>query len=206
MAYHYTEEAGTERLLLITLDAPRGFDSEFRHISARVVRRALSDVKAEGQPTQYNDGPAAQGYRWADWSSGKATTTIRVSDLRLRGQMSVRSRSSAIPYGDGKPYDNALEFSCDVIRAKDAKQIADAFLYMERRRNKLLAQGHVFNSDSYADQVRAMALILGIKKVLFPRATRYGCADLSDAASFIERATTDVQQELDRLIEHAKNN
>ena len=162
--YHPTDEAPTERLILIELESPERWDTQHRHIIARVVRRAQAHVHAAAPSTyvQHFDGEKVSGYRHATWSKSSPKGAIYVDDLRIRGQIDVNRHDKL---NGGMPYGNDVSFACHTIKARDARLMHEAFGKIGKRMEALEKAGHV-HTDSFVDSVRMLMLALGINKAV----------------------------------------
>jgi hypothetical protein len=75
------DEALARRLVLVRLEEPQGYSTEWRHICVNVVRRAVGNkLRADGSIETYYDNSDAVGYRLAAWTKN-THGAIYVDDL-----------------------------------------------------------------------------------------------------------------------------
>ena len=171
-----------ERFLLIQLDLPRGGQhgwslDRYRHISARVVRRAFPDSipGTTMSPTRYYDGRSPNGYRWADYSSNKASG-LRVSGLKLSGQITVSAPESDSTY---QPYCNTISFTGDFSIDHMVQHGATAKALL--RHKEKLEEAGMRIADTFEAQAHRLAEALGIKHFLFyKQSLDYGSLEVSE--------------------------
>lgn len=206
MFYSYPEsEAPTERLIHIYLEPRPSYGGDHRHINTRVVRRAKEhEMNEDGSVSKYWDGKRgsrdASGYRSADWTFVTPMTAVVVRDFGVRGQIDAYALNKV---NDGKPYGNEPAFDSARATAQAVKKMHDTFHVIERRVNKLLAQGHSFRNDDFETAVRRVALALGIKKFIVHRKGRTNAA-YDDPSAFVEFDLSDLQYYIDHLLGRIK--
>lgn len=171
-----------ERFLLIQLDLPRGGQhgwtlDKYRHISARVVRRAFPDAVPGHamSATKYYDGRSPNGYRWADYNSNK-TNGLIVKGLKLSGQITHGAYDTAPEY---QPYCNTISFVGD-FNIDGMVQHGVTAKALDRYKEKLRDSG-INIPDTFAGQARRLAEALGIKHFLFYKQSHdYGSLETSE--------------------------
>lgn len=159
-------EPPSERLLLVELEEiERRYSSDHRHISATVVRRAVSHTRKEdGSVDQYWDDKEAVGYRNATWSTHKESKAIYVDGLRLRGQIDAYGAAGRDPLNKGRPYSNKVEYVCRHVEQSQADAMSKGFAKMEKARASLYTSTRY---DDFSEQLFVLSNILGIHTFLF---------------------------------------
>ncbi len=196
-AYNPTEEAGTERFILLELEAAPSYGGDYRHIRAGVVRGAQAHIQKTEQHTEYHDGAKVTGWRWATWSSNKKNG-IYVDGLNVRGQITVHNRGST---ETSTPYGNELEFSERQLRKREVWLMHLAFKALDTKRAKLVDAGHVFRHD-FESEVRALALSLGIKRFVIRKEDWPGTT-LEDVAAHRMLGLDRLSEYIDILVDKA---
>lgn len=193
---HHTCDPRSERLLLVTLHDVDYPGSEYRHISATVIRRAVPHVmRAEAPLTvaEYNDEYAEKcsGYRNASYTFGGRTPTY-IDDMKLHGQIDVGPR----PLREGKPYGNEIRFSPYMVNANIAFQILDFFKKLEKYKAK---HNLGTREESFYDAMRHLADMLKITTVVFYKPGVRSC-NLDKTDNFEECDIAGAEGRLDALL------
>lgn len=163
------QDPTSERLLLVVLEDAQYPQSDYRHIRATVVRRAVPHKLRADAPAIYdgtgvevwNDDHAQRcsGYRVASYVK-QARQDIYVDDMQLRGQIDAMPR----PMRDGKPYGNKIVFKPYQVQMDSAKAIFEFFRKMEifKTRYNLNRSG-----DDFYVELNHLAQFLKLTRVLF---------------------------------------
>lgn len=159
------QDANSERLLLVVLEEAQYPRSEYRHIRATVVRRAVPHKMKNYNTSivdEYWDAPEERctGYRTASYVK-QARQNIYVDDMQLRGQIDAMPQ----PMRDGKPYGNKISFKPYQVQMDSAKAIFEFFRKMEIFKN----QHGIKSSDDFYIELNHLAQFLKITRVLFHR-------------------------------------
>lgn len=180
------QDPKSERLLLVVLEEPQYHGSEYRHIRATVVRRAVPHTMApkidssENCVAEWNDDYAANctGYRVASYVFPTASTNIYVDDMQLRGQIDVIPR----PLRNGRPYGNSVRFTPHQVDANTAHAISDFY----KKYNKFIDKYNLTRQDDdFYVALNHLAQFLKITRVVFYK--KYIMhASLADANVFEE--------------------
>lgn len=85
---HMHNDVQSERLLLVVLENSDRYSSEYRHIRATVVRRAVPHAVNSDGVVDWADDHSAQcsGYRVASWVLSK-TSGLYVDDMQYAGKL-----------------------------------------------------------------------------------------------------------------------
>ena len=180
------QDPRSERLLLVALEEKQYHGSEYRHIRATVVRRAVPHKMApkidgsENCVAEWNDDYEAKcsGYRVASYVFPTNSTNIYVDDMELRGQIDVMPR----PLRDGRPYGNAVRFTPHQVDANTAQAITAFY----KKFNAFVDKYNLTRQDDdFYVALNHLAQFLKITRVVFfkPGVTR---ASLSEANCFEE--------------------
>lgn len=172
----------SERLLLVALEEKQYHGSEYRHIRATVVRRAVPHKidSSESCVAEWNDEypERCTGYRVASYVFPTASTNIYVDDMRLRGQIDVMPK----PLLNGRPYGNKVDFKPYTVDANTAQAIAAFY----KKFNAFVDKYNLTRQDNdFYVALNHLAQFLKITRVVFylPGVTH---ASLSDATMFEE--------------------
>lgn len=161
---HMHQDVQSERLLLVVLEEPSYGGSEYRHIRATVIRRAVPHaVNSEGVVVDWADDYENKcfGYRVASYvfSGNKGTY---VDDMQLRGQIDTNPRHTAL--NGGKPYGNEINFKPYSVCQNTARAISDFY----SKRDKFLDKfGLSRRGDDFYVELNHLAQFLKITKVVF---------------------------------------
>ena len=177
------QDPRSERLLLVALEEKQYHGSEYRHIRATVVRRAVPhkiDPNVVGTVKEWHDDYEAKctGYRVASYVFPTNSTNIYVDDMELRGQIDVMPR----PLRDGRPYGNAVRFTPHQVDANTAQAITAFY----KKFNAFVDKYNLTRQDDdFYVALNHLAQFLKITRVVFfkPGVTR---ASLSEANCFEE--------------------
>ena len=185
----------SERLLLVALEEPSYHNSEYRHIRASVIRRAVPHTVREdgsGVDQWYDDHKEkCTGYCVASWVFSK-TSGMYVDDMQLRGQIDAMPR----PMRDGRPYGNSVSFKPYTVDQNTARAILDFYVKYDKffDKNNLRRQ----NDDFYV-AMHYLAVFLKITKVVFfKKGVRH--AALSEVESFEEMDLVQAKVRIDELV------
>lgn len=179
---HPYQDPRSERLLLVVLEDRQYPSSEYRHIRATVVRRAVAHtLRADGSGVdQWNDDyeERCSGYRCASYVFPTASSSVYIDDMQLRGQIDVTSR----PLRNGRPYGNQINFKPYSVDANSANAISDFY----KKYGKFVDKHNLTRQDDdFYVALNHLAQFLKITKVLFQRPYS-GHNGLGDASSFDE--------------------
>lgn len=193
---HHTCDPRSERLLLVTLHDADYPGSEYRHISATVIRRAVPhrmQAEAPLSVAEYNDEYAEKcsGYRNASYTFGGRTPTY-IDDMKLHGQINTGPQ----PLHEGKPYGNEIRFSPYLVNSKIAFQILDFFKKLEKYKAKHKLGTH---EESFYDSMRHLADMLKITTVVFYKPGVRHCS-LNETNCFEEYDIAGAESRLDALL------
>lgn len=173
-------DISSKYLLLIALEERDSFSSEYRHISATVVRQAMPHaVNSENVVVDWADEYADKctGYRSASWVLSK-TSGIYVDGMCLRGQIDVGPR----PLNKGRPYGNNVDFKAHSIDWNTARAIADFY----KKQDAFVTKHNLTRRDNdFYVQLNHLAQFLKITKVLFRKKGVTHCS-LAEANCFEE--------------------
>ena len=158
------QDASSERLLLVALEEPRYPISDYRHIRATVVRRAVPHKMKDYNSAvvdEYWDAPEERctGYRVASYVKQARGVNIYVDDMQLRGQIDAMPQ----PMRDGRPYGNKVKFQPYQVQMDSAKAIFEFFRKMEIFKNR----HNLKSSDDFYVELNHLAQFLKITRVLF---------------------------------------
>jgi hypothetical protein len=178
--YCAEQDGMSERFLLIESKKSTG-SSEFNHITARVVRKAIaSGINPDTGREQYNDGPNAKGYRNCAWSSHKKGA-VYTEDLMVWSQQSL---DHVLPYAV-----ECMYIGKSSVDKAEAKAMADALTKIDAKLSKLDAE-FGYGSGDLATYITRVASILGIKK--FITVKKNNGSDLSDEHAYNNWKATDI--------------
>jgi hypothetical protein len=191
---HISCEIASERLLLVVLEEKQYPCSEYRHIRATVVRRAVPHVKSAHSDTiaTWNDDYEGKctGYRVASYSSTKKNA-VYVDDLELRGQIDAMPK----PCRDGRPYGNKVVFKPYQLEMRSAKCVFEFFQKMENFKTKNnLNRGN----DDFYEELHHLATFLGITTILFRTNTGHG--SLAETRDYEECTLAAAAGQIDKLL------
>lgn len=200
MFKHPHQDIQSERLLLVALEEPSYHNSEYRHIRATVVRRAVPHVMTpiieEGDVArvdQWNDDHKDKcfGYRVASYVFSKTSGTY-VDDMHLRGQIDVMPR----PMCDGRPYGNNVTFTPHNVDQNTARAISDFY----SKHEKFCDKNHLNRApDDFYVALHYLAVFLKITKVVFfKKGVRH--AALSEAECFEEMDLVQTKVRIDEML------
>lgn len=159
----------SERLLLVVLEEPQSFSTEFRHIRASVIRRAVphtyaseADALAKNVQTWNDDHPdKCQGYRVASYVYPTASTNLYVDDMQLRGQIDAYPNGARL--AEGRPYANRVTFKPYEVTYQEANAISQFFVkfgrYMEKQNESC--------NDDFVKHLARLAKFLKITRFVF---------------------------------------
>lgn len=177
------QDPRSERLLLVALEEPQYHGSEYRHIRATVVRRAVPHTyhnDDQGRVKEWGDDTEAKcsGYRVASYVFPTSATNIYVDDMQLRGQIDAMPK----PLRDGRPYGNKVTFTPYQVDANTAQAIASFYKKFNAFVDK---HGLTRQDDDFYVALNHLAQFLKITRVVFykPHVTH---ASLSDTGMFEE--------------------
>lgn len=195
------QDPRSERLLLVALEEKQYHGSEYRHIRATVVRRAVphrmtpiveeGDVQtvAEWNDDHYNK---CQGYRVASYVFPTNTTNVYVDDMQLRGQIDAMPK----PMRDGRPYGNKVRFTPYQVDANTAQAIASFY----KKFNAFVDKHNLTRQDDdFYVALNHLAQFLKITRVVFykPNVTH---AALSEANYFEETDIAFAKIRIDEML------
>ena len=194
-------EPPSERLLLVELESRPDFATDYRHVVAYVVRRAVAHVKDpenESKVLTWWDDRTATGYRMASWhDSRKPEGAIYVDGLQLRGQIDAYVPSGQQPLAKGRPYGNSVRFTAHSIEADNAQAMHKTFQRLRRRAIGPYPNG--WNRDDFLGQLQALAHSLKIKNCVF-RLEGARQESLAHSNNFYEVPVANCEQALDGIL------
>ena len=179
------QDPRSERLLLVTIER-KEYPSDYRHIRATVIRRAVPHKMApkidssENCVAEWNDDYEAKcsGYRVASYVFPTASTNIYVDDMQLRGQIDVMPR----PLRDGRPYGNTVRFTPYELNANTAQAISSFY----KKFDAFVAKHNLTRQDDdFYVALNHLAQFLKITRVAFYRPD-IACSSLDQANCFEE--------------------
>lgn len=193
---HMHQDVQSERLLLVVLESSDFAHSEYRHIRATVVRRAVPHaVNSEGVVVDWADDYENKcfGYRVASYCLTKTSGTY-VDDMQLRGQ--IDANPAYQPLNAGKPYGNEINFKPHSVCQNSARAILDFF----NKRDKFLDKfGLSRRGDDFYVELNHLAQFLKITKVLFYKpGVRH--TSLSETANFEECDIAFAKVRIDEML------
>lgn len=162
------QDPRSERLLLVALEEKQYHGSEYRHIRATVVRRAVPHKMApkidgsENCVAEWHDDYEAKctGYRVASYVFPTSATNIYVDDMQLRGQIDVMPK----PLREGRPYGNKVDFKPHTVDANTAQAIAAFY----KKFNAFVDKYNLTRQDDdFYVALNHLAQFLKITKVVF---------------------------------------
>ena len=158
------DEPNCERLLLIELEPKPNIPSDYRHISATVVRRAVADVKnKEDGTSQWWDGVEPIGYRNTTWSCHSPVKAVYVDGLQLRGQIDAHGDAAKCVLNKGRPYGNEITFRASYIEQTQADAMSKTFAKLSKA--KKADSSH--DANDFTTQLFFLAKALGISRFIF---------------------------------------
>lgn len=184
---HISTEIASERLFYVQLDDAQYVGSEYRHIRATVIRRAVPHKLRKDAPAIY-DGTGVEvwnddhigncsGYRVASYSSARKDA-VYVDDMQLRGQIDIGHN----PLNNGRPYGNKVNFKPFDVCKNSAKAIFGFFQKMENFKNR---HGLNRSDKDFYVELNHLAQFLKITRVVFLKSgVRH--ASLSEANCYEE--------------------
>lgn len=191
------QDPRSERLLLVALEEKQYHGSEYRHIRATVVRRAVAHTYRKDDPTvvqDWNDEHANKctGYRVASYVFPTNSTNIYVDDLQLRGQIDAMPK----PMRNGRPYGNSVRFTPYMVDANTAHAISEFY----KKYNKFVDKYNLTRQDDdFYVALNHLAQFLKITRVVFykPGVTH---ASLSEANCFEETDIAFAKIRIDEML------
>lgn len=196
MFKHPHQDIQSERLLLVALEEKQFHNSEYRHIRATVIRRAVAHTLREdgsGVDTWNDDHKEkCSGYRVASYVFTKTAATY-VDDMQLRGQIDEMPR----PMRNGRPYGNNVTFTPYNVDQNTARAISDFYTKHEKfyDKNNLRRQ-----DDDFYVALHYLAVFLKITKIVFfKKGVRH--AALSEANCFEEVDLVQAKVRIDEMLE-----
>ena len=197
---HISTEIASERLLYVQLDDAQYVGSEFRHIRATVIRRAvphvmaqLADPSHEPRVETWNDDhiERCSGYRVASYSSARKDA-VYVDDMQLRGQIDIGHN----PLNNGRPYGNKVNFKPFDVCKNSSKAIFGFFQKLENFKNR---HGIANRSDNFYVELNHLAQFLKITRVVFLKpGVRH--ASLSEANCYEEIDIAFAKERIDAML------
>jgi hypothetical protein len=195
---HMHQDVQSERLLLVVLEDKQYAGSEYRHIRATVIRRAVPHVMRKENDLDnvvntYNDAHPnqCQGYRVASYCLTKTSGTY-VDDMQLRGQIDTMPR----PCRDGWPYGNKVRFQPYEVCANTARAISDFYKKQEKFIDKY---GLTRQDDDFYVALNHLAQFLGITRVVFYKdGVRH--SSLETASNFVETDIAFAKVRIDEML------
>jgi hypothetical protein len=192
-----------ERLLLVALEDAAYGGSDYRHVRATVIRRAVPHTYRDNEPSVVatrNDEPPStcKGYRVASYVFGKGgSNPTYVDDMQLRGQIDVMAK----PLRNGKPYGNEVTFTPHQVCQQTAKAIADFYT----KYGKFLAKEPNNSYEmEFAEKLNQLARFLKISKfVFFKNGVRH--SGLGEPQNFEEGDIVFAMRQIDRLLAPFRN-
>jgi hypothetical protein len=180
------QDPRSERLLLVVLEDAQYQGSEYRHIRATVIRRAVAHTYASeadalaNNVKEWNDEypSKCQGYRVASYVFPTPSTNVYVDDLELRGQIDVMPR----PLCNGRPYGNNIRFKPHQVEANNANAILDFYKKFGKFVDK---HSLTRQDDDFYVALNHLAQFLKITRVVFYKSGVRHCG-LGDAQCFDE--------------------
>lgn len=201
MFRHPYQDIQSERLLLVVLEEKPDFQSEYRHIRATVIRRAvphlLTPIIEEGDvqtvQTWNDDYPAkCSGYRVASYVFSKPGTPTFVDDMQLRGQLDVKPNALR----NGRPYGNSIRFTPYLVDQNTSRAILDFY----NKFNKFVDKhGLTRQDDDFYVALNHLAQFLKITKVVFMDKGVRHCS-LSETHCFEEVDIAFAKVHIDNLL------
>ena len=197
---HISTEIASERLLYVQLDDAQYVGSEYRHIRATVIRRAvphvmaqLADPSHEPRVETWNDDhiERCSGYRVASYSSARKDA-VYVDDMQLRGQIDIGYN----PLNNGRPYGNKINFKPFDVCKNSAKAIFSFFQKMENFKNR---HGSNHSDKDFYVELNHLAQFLKITRVVFLKSgVRH--ASLSEANCYEEIDIAFAKERIDAML------
>lgn len=191
--YQYPQ---AERLLLVVLEQPQYGGSEFRHINATVVRRAVPHKMKDYSDSveTWNDDYEARcfGYRVASHVLTK-TSGIFVDDLQLRGQIDT---TPSLLRRNNKPYGNDIKFKPYNVCQNTARAITDFYTKYARFCDKQKVRR---SDDDFYVALAHLANFLKITKVVFYKSHMRGNS-LGEPENFEEYDLASAKIRIDELL------
>lgn len=191
------QDPRSERLLLVALEEKQYHGSEYRHIRATVVRRAVPhkiDPNVVGTVKEWNDDYEAKctGYRVASYVFPTSASNIYVDDMQLRGQIDAMPK----PMRDGRPYGNKVTFTPYQVDANTAQAITAFY----KKFNAFVDKYNLTRQDDdFYVALNHLAQFLKITRVVFykPHVTH---ASLSEANCFEETDIAFAKVRIDEML------
>jgi hypothetical protein len=193
---HVSSDPKSERVLLVVLEEKSFYASEYRHIRATVIRRAVPHVKHDYSDgiAEWNDDYAhkCSGFRVASYAFNGKTPTY-VDDMQLRGQIDLGNN----PLNSGRPYSNKITFKPFDVCANSAFQIFGFFKKWEK-----FVDGHNLTrqEDDFYVALNHLAQFLKITKVVFMKKGVHHCS-LSETNCFEEVDIAFAKVKIDEMLE-----
>ncbi len=196
---HFTCDPKSERVLLVVLEEKSFYASEYRHIRATVIRRAVAHTvrKEENLPdaiVEYNDDYAhkCSGFRVASYVFNGKTPTY-VDDMQLRGQIDLGNN----PLNHGRPYSNKITFKPFDVCEKSAFQI---FGFFKKWEKFVTTHNLTRQEDDFYVALNHLAQFLKITKVVFMKNGVHHCA-LSETNCFEEVDIAFAKVKIDEMLQ-----
>jgi hypothetical protein len=191
------QDPRSERLLLVALEEKQYHGSEYRHIRATVIRRAVPhtiDPNVVGTVKEWNDNypEKCTGYRVASYVFPTNSANIYVDDMQLRGQINAMPS----PLRSGRPYGNSVRFTPYQVDANTAQAISGFYKKFNAFVDK---HGLTRQDDDFYVALNHLAQFLKITKVVFYK--KYIThASLSEANVFEECDIAFASVRIDELL------
>ena len=181
-----------ERLMLVHLEKQK-FPSDYRHICAYPVRRAVAHTyKEDGvKVDEWYDGDAAKatGYRNCAWN--KTTTGgVYIQEMVLRGQIDV---NTSTPLAGGMPYGTEVRCKPYEVDMQTAKAIYETLSKWDK-----FCQKHPRRNDAFLPQLLLWAKFLRTDRFVFYKNPVKG--DLSIAENFEETDIIGAVEQVTKML------
>lgn len=191
------QDPRSERLLLVALEEKQYHGSEYCHIRATVIRRAVPhtiDPNVVDCVKEWNDDYEAKcrGYRVASYVFPTPSTNIYVDDMQLRGQIDAMPR----PLRNGRPYGNSIRFTPHQVDANTAQAISSFY----KKFNAFVDKYNLTRQDDdFYVALNHLAQFLKITKVVFYKKYITHAA-LSDVNVFEETDIAFAKVRIDEML------
>lgn len=195
---HMHQDLQSERLLLVVLEDPQYGGSEYRHIRATVIRRAVAHTYKDDQPSvvaQWGDDAPSKcfGYRVASYCFPTKQNGIFVDDMQLRGQIDAKCSS---PLNSGRPYGTDVRFTPYSVCQNTARAISDFYTKRDKYFEKM---GFARQDEEFYVALCHLAQFLKITKCVF-QSPNVRHTSLSEINNFIETDLAGASVHVERLL------
>lgn len=194
------QDYSSQRLLLVVLEDKEYAGSEYRHIRATVIRRAVPHKVQEntlgGTDTViewFDDHPnRCTGYRVASYVFPTKNSNIYVDDLQLRGQIDEMPN----PLNKGRPYGNEVRFRPHTVDANTAHAISSFY----KKYSKFYEDNNLSRrQDDFYTALKSLSQFLKVSTICFYKpGVRH--AALSEANCFEEMHIVDAEERINTML------